>query len=131
MIEVGGTITFSVKLYDKDPNLDPTAALVNPLSVTLSILKPDDTTANPTITLPPSVTGVFTYKLPATLAGRYRFWCRKAFCYTDSRTGCDQCSSLLLLRSFLCSSVPEVDSRRNYLTSLWMVLLRWNFHRNL
>ena len=72
MIEVGDTITFSSKLYDKDPSVDPTAVLVNPTGAVLTITAPDDAVTTPAITVPPATTGTFTQKLVTTQTGRYR-----------------------------------------------------------
>lgn len=72
MIEVGDPLTFSSKLYDKDPALDATAILINPVSVTLTITDPTDVVTTPTITLPPASTGVFVHTINALLVGRYR-----------------------------------------------------------
>lgn len=74
MIDLGDTITFTALLYDKDPSSG--GVLVNPVSATLTITLPPDpitgisATLNPTITVPPSVAGTFSYSLPTTLAGR-------------------------------------------------------------
>ena len=72
MIEAGDTITFSTKLYDKDPAVDSSAALVNPSSVSLTIYVNDVSVATPTISATPTPTGVFSYKYPTTTYGRHR-----------------------------------------------------------
>jgi hypothetical protein len=69
--DLGATLAFSARLYDKNPVDDATAVLVNPLTASLTITLPDGTTVLPTITVPPATTGTFTYSHPSTLAGRY------------------------------------------------------------
>jgi hypothetical protein len=74
MIDLGDTITFSALLYDKDPAAG--GVLVNPVSAALTITLPPDpitgisSVLTPTITVPPTTTGTFSYALPTTLAGR-------------------------------------------------------------
>lgn len=71
MLVVGGTLSFSAKLYDSDPNLNPAAQLVNPATASLTISLDGTTIATPVITVPPAVDGTFAYKYPTTLPGRY------------------------------------------------------------
>lgn len=71
MYDVGDTLAFSAKLYDKDPTLDPTAILVNPVSAALTITLDSAALLTPVITVPPAQTGIFAYNLPTTLPGRY------------------------------------------------------------
>lgn len=74
MIDLGDTITFSTKLYDKP--IENGGVLVNPVSAALTITLPPDpvtgisVTMTPTISPTPATTGTFTYQLPTTLVGR-------------------------------------------------------------
>lgn len=70
MVDLGQTLTFSARVYDRDPS-DPGAILVNPISAALTIYLDGTSIATPTITVPPSVTGVFAYTHPTTAPGRY------------------------------------------------------------
>lgn len=72
MLEVGDSVVFSTLLYSADPGVDSTAVLVNPTAATLTVYQDDVSVATPTITVPPSVTGTFSYKYVAVSAGRYR-----------------------------------------------------------
>jgi hypothetical protein len=71
MLEVGKTMTFSAKLYDKDPSVDNTAVLVNPAAIGLTITAPDGSIATPSVANPPTPTGTFSQKVVATQVGRY------------------------------------------------------------
>jgi hypothetical protein len=71
LLDVGGTLSFSAKLYSADPALDPSAVLVNPLTASLTISLDGTTIATPVITVPPAVTGTFAFNYPTTLPGRY------------------------------------------------------------
>jgi len=68
---VGSTLSFSAKLYDKDPNQDSSAVLVNPTTAQLTVSLDGSVVVTPTITVPPATTGSFTYTYPTTLPGRY------------------------------------------------------------
>lgn len=71
MLIVGSTLSFSAKLYDKDPSVDVSAALVNPQTVGLTISLDGTTVLTPTITNPPATTGTFSFNYPTTTPGRY------------------------------------------------------------
>lgn len=71
MLTVGGTLTFSAKLYDKDPSLNTDAALINPLTAALVVTLDGVVVSTPTITVPPTQTGTFSFQYPTTLSGRY------------------------------------------------------------
>jgi hypothetical protein len=68
-MELGSTLRFSAKLYDKDPNEG--GILINPTAATLTISLDGVSIATPAITVPPAVTGTFTNDYPTTLPGRY------------------------------------------------------------
>lgn len=71
MLDVGGTLSFSAKLYDSDPAVNPAAQLVNPSTAALTISLDGTVIATPVITVPPAVTGTFSFNYPTTIAGRY------------------------------------------------------------
>jgi hypothetical protein len=71
LLDVGGTLSFSAKLYDSDPSVNPAAVLVNPLTAALTITLDGAVIATPTITVPPAVTGTFSFNYPTTVSGRY------------------------------------------------------------
>ena len=62
-LNLGGTIrlTYNVK--------NSAGVLVNPTTATLTITQPDGTIASPTVTLPPSVTGVLVVDFTPTQSG--------------------------------------------------------------
>lgn len=67
---LNSALTFSTNLYDKPPSQG--GVLVNAQMVTLTIIKPDGTSSTPTITNPPTLTGVYGYTLAsATQYGRW------------------------------------------------------------
>jgi hypothetical protein len=71
MLDVGGTLSFSAKLYDSDPAVNPDAELVNPLTAALTISLDGTVIATPVITTPPTVDGTFAFNYPTTAPGRY------------------------------------------------------------
>lgn len=70
MVDLGQTLTFSARIYDRDPS-ESGATLINPLTAALTIYRDGVSILTPTITVPPAQTGIFTYQYPAAVAGRY------------------------------------------------------------
>lgn len=68
--DLGDTLPFSAKLYDKDPTQG--GVLVNAQSAALTITLPDGTTTAPSVTNPPAVTGTYEYPYASTQEGPHQ-----------------------------------------------------------